>query len=914
MRKSVFLLMLSCLCALQPIEAHIEPGILRCEYLVNPLGIDTKTPEFSWTLISSQRNANQSAYEIIVSDNIRDIRAERGNTWSTGKVNSAANLQVRYDGKALKPFTRYFWRLRVTDSTGYQSSWSAVNWFETAMLEQGDWQGEWIGNGSKQPSREEDYYKDDPMPLFRKDFRTRGNIASARLYITGAGYYEAYLNGMKIGDQVLAPGWTAYGKEIQYQVFDITEMLERGSNAMGVMLGNGWWNPLPFKLFGRWDIRDYQQTGRPAMLAEIHIRYSDGRREKIVTDDSWKTHPGPVMRNNVYLGEHYDAGKEIEGWSSRNFFSTNWVQASRAGGPEGKLTAQLQAPVKITTVIHPESIKEIGKDTFIVDMGVNFAGVARIKVKGPAGTRISMRYGELLFEDGSVNLLTTAATQIKKGAIKGGPGAPETAWQQDTYTLKGKGVEKWSPRFTFHGFRYIEITGWPGRPSIEDIEGLRMNADLTATGEFNSSNDMFNTLFEVIDRTFKSNIFSVQSDCPGREKLGYGADIVVTAESFMYNYDMSSFYRKTVNDYANDQQDDGGITETAPFVGIADRGYGGASGPLGWQLAFPFLQKKLYEFYGDKSIVEKNYEGVKKQLDFLQSKAVDGLFHWDISDHEAIDPRPEAFTAACFYLHHASLAEEFAEIMDRKEDAEKYGRLKEGISNAIQRKYHVPSTGRFDNSTQSAQVFALWYGLASDEEGVMKVLLEEFRRHNWHVSSGIFGVKMMFDVLRLLDSNSVAYRIANQRDFPGWGFMLDNDATTLWETWKHPGTVYSANHPMFGSINEWFFRSLLGINAAEPGFKKIIIKPQPAGDLRWAKGSYQSVMGNISSSWKIQDIGFSLDISVPPNTSAEIWVKAGDDRLVKEGGKVPGNVIYKNGYAVVQVGSGNYSFTSTWKP
>jgi alpha-L-rhamnosidase len=476
--------------------------------------------------------------------------------------------------------------------------------------------------------------------------------------------------------------------------------------------------------------------------------------------------------------------------------------------------------------------------------------------------------------------------------------------------LRGKGIEVWKPRFTFHGFRYVEVTGWPGQPTVDDIEGLRMNSDLQQVGQFECSNEMFNKLHEAIQWTFLSNVFSVQSDCPGREKMGYGADMVVTADAFMFNYDMSNFYRKAVHDFANEQQEDGGITEMAPYMGIADKGYGGESGPLGWELAFPFLQKKLYEYYGDKSIIEENYPLVQRQIHFLQSKAIDGLFHWDISDHEALDPKPEAFSAAVFYYHHMKLAEFFAGVLGKKEDSLAFAKAAVNIRNSIVKKYYVPGTGRFDNGTQSAQLFALWYNLSPEDQKTFEQLLQEFERHKWHTSSGIFGNKMMFDVLREKNRNDIAYKIADQRDYPSWGYMLQNGATTLWETWAYPENFPSQNHPMFGSIDEWFYRSVLGINSVLPGFEKIMIKPQPVKELSQASGQYQSVRGNIGSSWTYSENVFALQVTVPPNTRAEVWVPADKDAVLRESNSAIAPVRFENGYAIVEIGSGTYHFQS----
>ncbi len=900
--------------------AGLQPTNLRCEYVNNPLGIDVAKPHFSWQFLLSGRNQQQTAYEIIVSDNLKDIQGSSGSMWASGKIVSNQNTQVDYAGKDLKSFTVYYWRVRSYDQNGATSAWSEVATFETAMLQQSDWKASWIGDGSKQFERDEDFYQDDRMPLFRKVFTTKKKIESARLYVAGAGYYEAYLNGKKVGDQMLDAGWTTYSKQVLYSVHDVTVLMKNGNNVASIMLGNGWFNPLPLRLFSRFNLRDVQQTGRPCLKAEIHIRYSDGSTDKIITNENWQTAPGPIVRNNVYLGEQYDARLEQPDWLAAPASSKAWRNASVAEGPSGELSAQMQPPVRVTKIVKPVSIKEIKPGIFIADMGQNFAGAVRIKVKGKSGTQVKLKYGENIHPDGSLNFLTTMAGHIKSmWNLKGGPGAPADAWQEDVYILKGISTEIWNPRFTFHGFRYVELTGWPGKPDLNSIEGLRMNTDLPATGTFACSNEMFNQLHSVINWTFLSNVFSVQSDCPGREKMGYGADIVVTANSYLYNFDMANFYRKTVRDYANDQQPDGGITEIAPYTGIADRGYGGQSGPLGWQLAFPYVQKQLYEFYGDKRIIEENYTAFKKQMDFLESKAVDGLFHWDISDHIALDPRPEAFTAAAFYYHHALLAAEFASILDQQEDHKKYSNLAREIKERIVRKYLVPKTGRFDNATQSAQLFALWYNLSPEKELSFDVLMNEFKRHKDHVSSGIFGVMMMFDVLRQTDNNEMAYTIANQKNFPGWGYMLSKGATTLWEDWEYPENGASQNHPMFGSIDEWFYRSLVGINAAEPGFKKITIKPQPAGDLLWAKGSYESIQGKISSDWKIENEHFKITVSIPANTQAEVWIRTKPNAEISESGKsINANseirfVKYDGAYAVVEIGSGEYVFESNLK-
>jgi len=898
-------------------KTELKTDKLTCEYIVNPLGIEVLKPRLSWTILSTLRNQQQTAYELIVSDNIKDVKRGKGNAWQTGKISSSQNIHVVYEGSPLKSFTRYYWRVKVYGNNGKSSDWSAPQWFETAMLNTSDWQGKWIGDGSKQFEKDEDFYKNDPMPLLRKTFNAEKKIAAARLYISGIGYYEAYMNGKKVGDHVLDPGWTSYSKQVLYSVFDVTAQLRKGLNAAGIMLGNGWYNPLPLRFWGGVNMRNALVSGRPCVKAMIRLQYTDGSTALVPTDESWQTTSGPVIRNSVFLGEHYDARAEKDNWSTINAITDNWKTAVAAQGPKGILSAQMQPPIRVTKVIKPVSMNEIKPGVFIFDMGQNFAGVARFRVKGPAGTQVKIRYGEDKYADGSLNVMTAVAGQIKGG--NGGPGAPQIAWQEDSYILKGSGIEEWSPRFTFHGFRFIEITGWPGRPSLSEVEGLRMSADLQEHGTFSSSNEMFNKLDTNIKFTFLSNAFSVQSDCPGREKLGYGGDLFCTIESFMYHYDMAGFYRKVVKDFTDDQQPLGGITETVPFVGIADAGPGDKSGPLGFQIGFPYLVKKLYDFYADKRLIEENYAALTKHIKFLESSTKDNLFTTDLGDHESLDNRAIPLTASIFYYLHVKLMKEFAGILEKQDDEKRYTALAESIRNTIVGKYYDSGSGKFEKGTQTAQIFALWAEIEhkGTQDKVITALVSEFEKKNWHLSTGIFGTKMLFDVLSKTAHNEMAYRIANQRDFPGWGYMIANGATTVWETWVASDNTFSKNHPMFGSVGEWFYRSLLGINAAAPGFKKIVLKPQPAGDLKHAKGSYSSPYGKIESSWELTGQQFKLKVEIPVNTTAEIWLPLKYGAQITEGGKAisatEGVVLQRkeNGYSVLQAGSGNYLFLVT---
>lgn len=890
---------------------------LTCEYQENPLGVDVLAPLLGWKLESTARSQSQSAYEIQVVVRKEDLCQGKNLVWKSGKIDSRQNISVPYDGKKLKPFTRYYWRIRAYNQDGEVSEWSQLAYWETSMLSSADWKAQWIGDGSVSPVKTEDFYKDDPAPLFRKTFQLRKPMLEARLYIAGIGYYEASMNGNRIGDRVLDPGWTNYSKQILYSTYDITSQLHSGENSLGVMLGNGFYNPLPMRVF--LPLREYLTIGRPCLKAQLRIRYTDGETETIVTDASWKTSVGPIMRNNVYLGEHYDARNEQVGWDQFPFDDSHWMQAVVVSDPpSGQLASQMQPPVRITKVIQPIRMTETRAGEFVFDMGQNFAGVVRIKVRGPKGTTVKIRYGEDVYSDGSLNVMTSVAGQQKKvwDANWETPGQPQTAWQEDSYTLKGEGEETWSPRFTFHGFRYVEITGWPGRPSLADVEGSRLNADLQKTGQFECSNPMINHLNQVLDYTFLSNVFSVQSDCPAREKFGYGGDIVGVARAFCWFYDMGNFYRKAICDFAVDQRPLGGITETAPYNGLADQGLGDNSGPIGWQLAFAFMQKQLLDYYGDLKTIERYYPALQQQVEFLRSKASLHIIDHCINDHESLEERIPALFATAHYYHHVLLLSEFASLTGRTKDAQKYTQLSVGIKDAFIREFVKSGNGEVGNQTQGAQAFALFYNLIpeNEKEAALKVFLKAIKERDGHIAAGIFGVPAVLEVLRLNNRNDIAYEMVTKKDFPGWGHMLESGANTLWETWKYSDNVFSQNHPMFGSVGEWLYQTLGGINPAAPGFRKILIKPQPAGDLVWVNCSYHSVNGNIVSNWKKEGNTLELQIIIPANTTAQVYLPSSENATIIESNTPIGiikdirRIGYSTGFTCLEVGSGSYSF------
>lgn len=901
----------------------LEISQLKTDYRTAPLGFDNPVPEFSWKVQSTERGAAQTAYEIVVSDSQSKLEKGQGNVWETGKIMSNATFGITYAGKPLQSFTRFFWKVRITDQNGKNSAWSQPAWFETSMMRSTDWTAKWISVQRTLPTKDEDFYKETPNPLLRKNLILKNEVKSARLYIAGLGYSIAYINGQRVGNNMLDMPWTQYAKQIIYSTFDVTAMLNKGENAIGVMLGNGWYNPMPIKLFTQFNVRDVLTVGKPCVKAQLRITYINGKTETVITDQSWKTGDGPILTNSVYLGEKYNARLEQKGWNDIGFNDKNWTNAKIENGPAGQLVAQYIPPVRATKILKPVKITEPKPGVYLFDFGQNFAGVPRLKLKAPAGTTVIMRGGEDIHPDGTLNYYTVIAGMLKEmWNLNGGPGCPKDPINTNTYISKGSGDEIFTPEFTFSSFRYVEVTGLLQKPDLNDLEGLRMNADLQESGSFECSNAMFNKIQDVTKWTFLSNVFSIQSDCPAREKLGYGADIVTTAEAFSYNYDMSSFYRKVVQDFANDVRPNGGMPEIAPNIGINSESMGGDTGSPGWQLAFPYGLKVLHDFYGDISVVNKNYDVLKRQVDFMHSVTPTHIVEKCIADHASLDKKPVALSATAFYYHHVLILIEFAQKLNITQDVATYQALANEIKTAFVARFLKVGTGVFDNGTQAAQLFALNYNLVPENErsaAVDHLMLEIFNKHKGHLSTGIFATKFIFDFFRTENRNDVAYTVANQREFPGWGNMLANGATTLYENWTYPDLVDSQNHPMFGSISEWFYRSLLGINPLAPGFSKFEIKPQPTGDLTYAKGHYDAVVGRIVSDWRIEGTKFYLKVSVPANTTAMIYVPSLEKKLVLEKGMPAENAVglkfieMKNGYSIYQAVAGNYAFESKYQ-
>ncbi len=893
---------------------------LRCESRINPLGIDTRNPYLSWNLFSDQRNQGQKAYQILVASNEDLLSRNKGDLWNSGKIFSDQSIGLRYAGKELQSRSSYYWKVRIWDSNGKVSKWSDSSLWEMSLLDENEWQGQWINDGKQVPVRDEDLYKDDPAPLFRKDFVVDGKIKRARLYISGLGYYLSYLNGTRIGDNELDPGWTDYSDRVFYSTYDITDLIKKGDNCLGVMLGNGWYNPLPLRMWGRRNLRENLITGRPGFICQLYIENSDGTEQIIKSDDSWKTHEGPVVRNNIYLGEVYDARLEIDGWNEPGLDDGDWKTVSLIANIPGVLEAQPQPAIKITSIIKPVKITEPQPGVYIFDMGKNFAGWIHMQFKASSGSKVVFRYGELLNGDGTLNPLTSVCGQIK-GKRKdstgnmvniGGPGSPEIAWQSDVYIARGEELEEYTPRFTFHGFRYVEVYGLESKPDITMCEGLRLNSSVEPVGEFSCSDTLLNRIQKMCEWTFLSNIFSVQSDCPHRERFGYGGDIVGTSEAFMYNFDMNRFYSKSVNDWKDASLEDGMFTDTAPFVGIQYCG-------VGWAMVHPLLQLQLFRYYGNRELIEDQYAAAKKWLDLVSDENPEYIISDGLSDHEGLTERPPDVMVTPLYYQSVCVMEELARILKLDVDVKKYQELGEKISYAYTNKYLDNTTGKVGVGTQGSQAFALYTRIIPEEwrNIVLDYLVRDIHQQsNDHLSTGILGTKFMLDQLSRNGYHDLALKIVRQTDFPGWGYMLANDATTLWEHWAYDDNTYSHNHPMFGSVSQWFYNWLGGIQPGDDaeGFDRIIIRPEVKGSLSWVNSSYNSINGKIVSNWRKNADDLVMNIEIPANTSAMVYFPVSDMNKILYNGislaqswDVSGCSI-REGHVVCQIASGRYSF------
>jgi len=823
----------------------------------------------------------------------RNVIAIRGTNDALSPAGAMAALSVSVGGREIRLVTDGQWRCGP-ESPGWESlefddsAWAQP--VEMGAMGVAPWGalslGGLTGWGQEQSS-----------PLFRKTVEIGGPLRRATATICGLGYYELRINGEKIGDHVLDPVFTRYDKRALYVTYDVTRNLHRGRNALGVMLGNGFYNQ---HARDAWDFDRAPWRAQPALRMQLRLEFADGRVRTIGTDETWRAHTGPVVLDGVRNGEFYDARREWPGWDRADFDDRQWPAAEVVDGPKGVLRAQMMPPVRVMETLAPIRVTEPQPGVFVFDLGQTIAGWAQIRVTGPEGTAIVLGYGEQLAADGTLDR-GAIATLVYQGPF-----------QTDSYTLAGRGVETWEPRFTYHGFRYVEVTGWPGRPDLDSLRGRVVHTGFSRAGSFECSNALLNTIQRLTLWAYRGNFVGIPTDCPHREKNGWTGDAQLACELGLLNFDNAPAYEKWMGDFRDEQPASGEFPGIVPTSGW---GYG--VGPA-WDSAHVLIPWYLYVYQGDRRVLEDNYASMKRYVDFLGTRARDHMVDYGLADWcPARTETPASVTSTAYYYVDALTLSRVAELLGQPDDAQRYAELAARIFDAFNAA-HNRGNGLYANGSQTALACALYQGLvpADQREWVAQRLVEAVEATDGHLDCGILGAKYLFRALTDAGRADVAYRVATQTTPPSYGDWVRRGATTLWEDW---GGNASRDHIMFGDISAWFYSALAGINPdpRRPGFRHTIIRPHPVGDLTWVRAEHQSPYGPVGSAWELAAGGLTLRVTVPPNATATVYVPAARPNAVTESGRPaaqsPG-VAYlgpRDGCAVFAVGSGEYEFTAS---
>jgi alpha-L-rhamnosidase len=894
--------------------SSVSVAELRVEYATNPIGIDVARPRFSWQLRggATERDLGQSAYEVQVAERADALGAEVGGApvWRSGRVSSSSSNQVEYGGPQLRSGTRYFWRVRVWDRDAKASPWSAPAYWEMALLARDDWKAQWI-----EPTWTEVDSVSQPAPLLRRDFTLRTPAREARLYVTSHGLYELYLNGQRVGDAVLTPGWTSYNKRLQYQTYDVTSLLHSGRNALGAVLGDGWYR-------GRIGFSNQRNVygHKLGLLLQLRITYADGRAELVTSDGSWRATPGPIRAADIYDGERYDARLEQPGWTSAGFDDHAWQPVRVAGTPNEHLVAPVSPPVRRIQEIRPIAILHTPAGETVFDLGQNMVGWVRLRVQGPAGTNVTLRHAEVL--DRAGNLYTANL---------------RNAVQTDRYTLKGSGVEVYEPRFTFHGFRYVAVEGYPGQPTLESVTGVVVHSDLARTGSFETSNALLNQLQHNVVWGQKGNFVDVPTDCPQRdERLGWTGDAQVFSRTAAFNLDVAGFFSKWLRDLAADQSPAGPVPYVIPNVLGGDSLNG--AGSAGWSDAAVIIPWNMYLAYGDRRLLSEQYPSMRAWVEWMRRRA--GASHlWTTGFHfgdwlafaTTRADYPGATTgkdliATAYFAHSTDLLARSARVLGREEDARAYEELFVKIRDAFQHEYVTPR-GRVGENTQTAYVLALSFGLLPDslQAQAAERLAADVRAHDNHLTTGFLGTPDLTEVLSRYGHLDVAYRLLTQDTYPSWLYPVKRGATTIWERWdgirpdstfQDPG-MNSFNHYAYGAIGDWMYRVVAGIeiDPAHPGYQHVLIQPHPGGGVTHARAALETQYGRVASGWELHDGTLAVDVEVPPNASATVRLPHATLAQVTESGSALSRAVGVHAPrqeatdVVMEIGSGSYRFS-----
>lgn len=873
-------------------SSSLQATYLRCEYLVNPLGIDAAKPRLSWELQSDANGQKQTAYQIQVASNLASLQRGRADLWDSGKQDSNATCQIEYKGKPLTSMQTAWWRVRVWDKDGKPSDSDIASW-EMGLVRKNDWQAEWIG------LRQVTTDALSPAPLMRRTFNARKQVKRARLYATARGIYEVYINGQRAGDAIFPPGWTDYRIRIQYQTYDVTGMLQTGENVIGTWLGTGWYAGY-IGFFGQ--SRHY--GAETAFLAQLHIEYADGSKEIILTDGEWKASNGPILHSDFLAGEFYDSRLELPGWNDVNYDDSAWRPVFTAPRDNTQLIADCAQPVRAIERLKPFSVKSLDSNTQIVDMGQIMTGWVRLGLRGKAGTRIQLRYAEVLNKDGSIytdNLRTAKAT--------------------DTYIVKGGPRETFEPRFTFHGFRYVEVTGYPGQLKSGDITGIVVQSDTPKVGSFECSHPMVNQLQRNIEWSQRGNYLSIPTDCPQRdERMGWLGDAGLFIRTASHNMDVAAFFTKWMQDIEDAQSPEGGFPDVAPRV--VDR----MDGAPAWGDAGVIIPWVMYRQYGDTRIIRKHWDAMARWMNYIAQANPDHLrvnrLNNNFGDWLSIGAdTPKEVLATAYWAYDALLMSKMAAVTGKRSETKQYAELFERVRTAFLTAF-VDGDGKIKGDTQTCYVLALNFQLMPTEElrdRAVQHLLAAIKCKHDHLSTGIVGVGGLMPALSESCNTETAYKLLLNESFPSWGHTIKHGATTIWERWDgwtrengfQTPAMNSFNHYALGSVGEWLYRYLAGIDIDPDvaGYERMLIRPRIRDGIMHAGAELRSIRGRISSAWEVKDGAVLLKLTLPPNTTAKVVLPCSNGKVngLNDTAKL---VSAAGGDAVIEVDSGSYMFKS----
>ena len=891
----------------RPLDAQtLRVDALRAEYQQNPVGIDVRAPRLSWGIQAERRGTVQSAYQIRVATDSSSLA--RSPLWDSGKIPSAWSIFRPYGGPPTRSATRYYWQVRVWDNAGRMSSWSTPGFWETGLLDRADWSAQWIT-----PDVSEDTTRANPSPILRREFTLAPGVASARLYITSLGLNIVELNGQRASDDLFRPGWTSYDKRLQYDTYDVSALVHVGANAIGVTLGDGW-----YRGHIGFEGKRNNYGKRLGLLAQLVVRYSDGHTQVVSTDESWKASTGPILTSDIYDGETYDARLEKSGWSRAGYDDRSWRGVRKIESVPALLVAPVSAPVRRMQELKPVRILHTPAGETVFDLGQNMVGWVRLKISGPAGTSVRLRHAEVLDKTGN---FYTANLRYAAQLVR--------------YTLNGKGVEVYEPHFSFQGFRYVAVDGFPGTPTPDAITGIVVYSDLAPTGTFESSNPLVNRLQQNIVWGQRGNFLDIPTDCPQRdERLGWTGDAQVFSRTAAFNMDVSGFFAKWLADVAADQHANGAVPWVIPdVIGRTNPSFAASAG---WSDVAVIVPWNVYQAYGDTSILSRQYASMRAWVEYERAEAGESLlwtkgFHFGdwLAFQTTRADYPGATTdkdliATAYFAHSADLLARAASVLGRQDDARDYRALFEHVRAAFQREY-VTATARLTSNTQTAYVLALDFDLLPDalRAGAAQRLAEDVRRMG-HLTTGFLGTPAL---TRMLSENGYladAYKLLLNQDYPSWLYEVKQGATTVWERWdgQKPDSTFeepsmnSFNHYAYGAVGDWMYRVVAGLNSdpAEPGYKHIIVRPQPGGGFTYASAILMTPYGEAASGWKFDGNRFRVTVRIPANTHATVYLPGAKLEAVREGSSPLGSTAgvrqstQAGDTVVVEAGSGNYAF------